>query len=116
MLANNTESYQKKQLSKGISLIVLVPVCLNLSAYLHAMLTQSPKAWKGSHFPKVSSSESRFEESQPLLSMLEDAGGPAITPAGHVPWEDVTSVPAPLWRYPTLSILGLPISAPHEGA
>lgn len=46
MLANNTESYQKKQLSKGISLIVLVPVCLNLSAYLHAMLTQSPRLGK----------------------------------------------------------------------
>lgn len=48
-LAEAGEQYRelsKKQFSKGIRLIVLVPVCLNLPAYLHAMLTQSPRLGK----------------------------------------------------------------------
>lgn len=68
----------KKQMLKRLSLTVLVPVCLNLSAYLHTPLTKSLKPGK-TPISQCQWLRNCLKEPQPSLGIQEDTGVPAAT-------------------------------------
>lgn len=90
--ANASQHYRElsnQQLWKGISLIVLVPLCLNLSAYLHAVLTQSPGFGKTPASPHQAQTAIRRSPSLSSASLRMQVV--SCTPAGCVPWGARTS-------------------------